>query len=145
MKLRSIHVFDLTGAAGQNNLDGPHSKADAQRNFGSKFKAKTGGHWEDRDSLVRDPKKYFYLKGVYDFEEPKAQEVEAPKKRGKKAAAAGPPKPPPECKLNPRLQELVKLVCNVDEMAKQMAEVQPSSASSASSLVPFPASPLEFF
>ena len=118
ISLNLIPIFLLSGYAGQNSLEGPLSKEAAQRQFSSKFKSKTSGDWAARDSLVRNPKKYYYLKTSYDFkgsdEQPSVEKASTGSGEGKTEA---------ECTLHPRLQDLVKLVCNVDEMAKQMSEV----------------------
>ncbi len=112
----------MTGYDGQNSLDGPLSKQVAKRQFETKFKSKTSGNWSDRDSIVRDPKKYYYLKTSYDFKDP----AEDAKHTDVGASSRNDPKiPPVDCKLHERLQNLVRLVCNVDEMAKQMSEVFP--------------------
>jgi poly [ADP-ribose] polymerase len=109
----------MAGYDGQNSLDGPLNKQGAKRQFETKFKSKTSGNWSDRDSLVRDPKKYYYLKSSYDFKDP----AEDARPIDGAASSSGPNTKPVECKLNERLQHLVRLVCNVDEMAKQMSEV----------------------
>ena len=94
------------------------SKTEAQRKFEVKFKSKASGAWKDRDKHVRIPGKYFYLKGAYDFKEEQANDDNT-----KLTDVSSPPKPP-ECMLHPRLQELIKLVCNVADMEQQMAEVR---------------------
>ena len=63
--------------------------------------------------------KYFYLKGAYDF-----KELESLKNGASLSSELPAPPKPPECTLHPRLQELIKLVCNVAEMERQMAEVK---------------------
>jgi poly [ADP-ribose] polymerase 2/3/4 len=107
----------FAGYAGQNSLEGPMSKDSAQRQFGTKFKSKTSADWKDRDSMVRNPKKYYYLKTSYDFKTDAQTSADPESSERVEAPAAV------ECKLHARLQDLVKLVCNVDEMAKQMSEV----------------------
>ena len=111
----------MAGYDGQNSLDGPLNKQGAKRQFESKFKSKTSGNWSDRDTLVRDPKKYYYLKSSYDFKDP----AEDGRPNDGASSSSDPKIQPVTCKLNERLQHLVRLVCNVDEMAKQMSEVFP--------------------
>jgi poly [ADP-ribose] polymerase len=111
----------LAGYDGQNSLDGPLNKQGAKRQFETKFKSKTSGNWSDRDSLVRDPKKYYYLKTSYDFKDP----AEEAKPEDGASSSNDPKTTQVACKLPDRLQHLVRLVCNVDEMAKQMSEVFP--------------------
>jgi hypothetical protein len=112
----------MAGYDGQNSLDGPLAKQGAKRQFETKFKSKTSGSWSDRDSLVRDPKKYYYLKTSYDFSDPASQKDVV-------SSNTEPKTKPVECKLPERLQHLIRLVCNVDEMAKQMSEVTTASVS----------------
>ncbi len=113
-----MSLIESLGYTGQSKLEGPLRKSSAQQKFETKFKSKASGPWKDRDRLILDQKKYFYLKGAYDF-----KEMEPQNSADDKLSDASLPPKPPECALHPRLQNLIKLVCNVAEMERQMAEV----------------------
>ena len=115
----AVWLIAVLGYTGQSKLEGSLLKRSAQQKFETKFKSKASGPWKNRDKLVRDPAKYFYLKGAYDF-----KELESLKDGANMSSELSAPPKPPECALHPRLQELIKLVCNVAEMERQMAEVK---------------------
>eukprot|EP00292_Cryptomonas_paramecium_P007934 CAMPEP_0113719688 /NCGR_PEP_ID=MMETSP0038_2-20120614/35989_1 /TAXON_ID=2898 /ORGANISM="Cryptomonas paramecium" /LENGTH=354 /DNA_ID=CAMNT_0000648159 /DNA_START=8 /DNA_END=1069 /DNA_ORIENTATION=+ /assembly_acc=CAM_ASM_000170 len=120
----SYYVWTRWGRVGHVaglNMAGPFNKELAMKEFESKFRSKTSGSWADRDSLGHIPNKYHYIKASYDFD----KDDKKSSGEGSSGVAAKPSQtqPPPACKLEPGLQNLIKLVCNIDDMTKHMTEI----------------------
>lgn len=97
------------GADGQRSMDSFPSLDAAKRNFTQKFQEKTQNRWEDRDSFVKFPKKYYYLPKDYEEVVPEKENVSL--------------EPRAESKLDLKVQQLIQLICNIELMKKAMMEI----------------------
>ncbi|KAJ3046051.1 Poly [ADP-ribose] polymerase 2 [Rhizophlyctis rosea] len=104
------------GVDGQNKLDGPLSLDAAKRSFEKKFHDKTKNRWEDRADFEKVAGKYFLIERDFSNED-EAEEAEVKDEEDKKPAKT------PDSKLAKPVQELVKLIFNLDMMKTQMVEI----------------------
>ncbi|EGW13134.1 Poly [ADP-ribose] polymerase 2, partial [Cricetulus griseus] len=90
---------------------------DAQRNFSvwMRFLDKTKNHWENRENFEKVPGKYDMLQMDY------AASVQDEDKTKQKESLET---LKPESKLDLRVQELIKLICNVQTMEEMMIEMK---------------------
>ncbi|XP_032035333.1 poly [ADP-ribose] polymerase 2 isoform X5 [Hylobates moloch] len=110
-------IYFAVGKMGQHSLvacSGNLNKA--KEIFQKKFLDKTKNNWEDREKFEKVPGKYDMLQMDYatntqDEEETKKEEsLKSPLK--------------PESQLDLRVQELIKLICNVQAMEEMMMEMK---------------------
>ncbi|KAI8813309.1 poly polymerase catalytic domain-containing protein [Cladochytrium replicatum] len=80
--------------------------------FQSKFREKTTNDWDDRHNFVHKKGKYFLLE--------RGDEEELPKL---KPESHEPPPPTPESKLPEQVQDLMKLIFDIDSMTKEMMSI----------------------
>ncbi|KAJ3056683.1 Poly [ADP-ribose] polymerase 2 [Rhizophlyctis rosea] len=108
------------GVNGQNKLEPCGSSLDkAKMLFEKKFQDKTKNHWDSRADFEKVPGKYFLIERDFGGDDEEEEEKEEP-------AADGKGKEPvkiPDSKLAKPVQELVKLIFNLDMMTKQMVEI----------------------
>lgn len=109
------------GLAGQNSLQPCNGSLDmAKRAFCSKFSDKTRNNWSERHNFVSYSGKYTLLQRDYSADDDEADagddEEEANGNGQDKKSQA-------ESKLDPRVQELVKLICDLKMMKQAMLEV----------------------
>eukprot|EP01029_Cantina_marsupialis_P019336 TRINITY_DN44947_c0_g1_i4.p1 TRINITY_DN44947_c0_g1~~TRINITY_DN44947_c0_g1_i4.p1 ORF type:complete len:1169 (-),score=438.26 TRINITY_DN44947_c0_g1_i4:173-3643(-) len=97
------------GVKGQQMTAGPGDLQTCKDAFEKKFYTKTKNHWEDRDDFVSYARKYTLLKMDYSD-----NTVDAPEKMKVEV---------PDSKLDERVQELMKLICDLDMMKSQMVEI----------------------
>ncbi|XP_036303174.1 poly [ADP-ribose] polymerase 2 isoform X3 [Pipistrellus kuhlii] len=105
------------GKTGQNNLvacSGDLSKA--KEIFQKKFLDKTKNNWEDRKKFKKVPGKYDMVQMDYTTNTQNEEETK------KKESLKSPLKP--ESQLDLRVQELIKLICNVQAMEEMMIEMK---------------------
>lgn len=88
------------------------SKQSAKANFETVYADKTGNRWEDRDRFVKCPGKFYPLEIDYGHEQEDSARL---------SSLAGAPS-----KLAPELQELIKMIFDVDSMKKAMLEFEVS-------------------
>lgn len=103
------------GLAGQNSLQSCFSLDDAKRAFGNKFTDKTKNHWSDRANFESYPGKYTLLQRDYSADDDDMPDAEAEAEQAEKEQK--------ESKLDARVQELVKLICDLKMMKEAMLEV----------------------
>jgi len=103
------------GAGGQNALEPCGSLDAAKAQFGKKFTDKTKNHWQNRKNFVSYSGKYTLLERDYSGDDDAAA---ADDDSGDKPAADV-----PESKLDSRVQDLIKLICDLSMMKQQMIEV----------------------
>ncbi|CAK6432434.1 unnamed protein product [Pipistrellus nathusii] len=105
------------GKTGQNNLvacSGDLNKA--KEIFQKKFLDKTKNNWEDREKFKKVPGKYDMVQMDYTTNTQNEEETK------KKESLKSPLKP--ESQLDLRVQELIKLICNVQAMEEMMIEMK---------------------
>ncbi|KAF6352019.1 poly(ADP-ribose) polymerase 2 [Rhinolophus ferrumequinum] len=105
------------GKMGQHNLvscSGDLSKA--KEIFQKKFLDKTKNNWEDRGKFEKVPGKYDILQMDYTTNTQNEEETK------KEESLKFPLKP--ESQLDSRVQELIKLICNVQAMEEMMIEMK---------------------
>lgn len=106
-------IYFAVGKTGQHSLvtcSGDLNKA--KEIFQKKFLDKTKNNWEDRENFEKVPGKYDMLQMDYAAstqDESKTKEEETLK---------------PESQLDLRVQELLKLICNVQTMEEMMIEMK---------------------
>ena len=108
-------MFDLVGFSGQNTLHTCGASLDeAKQIFTKKFSDKTKNSWEERQNFVKVSGKYDLL--VMDYEaQDERDEVDSLKEE----------KPIVEpSKLDVRIQALIELICNVQEMEEMLKEMK---------------------
>ncbi|KAI8917773.1 poly polymerase catalytic domain-containing protein [Powellomyces hirtus] len=101
------------GAKGQMSGMNPTSKERAISEFHKKFHDKTRNQWEDRDNFEKVPGKYFLIEREFG-DDPEDEDEDT------KPADA---KPIPPSKLAQPVQDLVKLIFNVEMMTQSMQEI----------------------
>ncbi|XP_014420278.2 poly [ADP-ribose] polymerase 2 isoform X1 [Camelus ferus] len=105
------------GKMGQHNLvacSGDLSKA--KEIFQKKFLDKTKNNWEDREKFEKVPGKYDMLH--MDYTNSTQSEEETKEEESLKSPLK------PESQLDLRVQELIKLICNVQAMEEMMVEMK---------------------
>ncbi|XP_016055036.1 PREDICTED: poly [ADP-ribose] polymerase 2 isoform X2 [Miniopterus natalensis] len=105
------------GKMGQHNLvacSGDLNKA--KEIFHQKFLDKTKNNWEDREKFKKVPGKYDMLQMDYTTNTQNEEETK------KEESLKSPLKP--ESQLDLRVQELIKLICNVQAMEEMMIEMK---------------------
>ncbi|KAJ8041109.1 Poly [ADP-ribose] polymerase 2 [Holothuria leucospilota] len=118
---KQYHVWfrwGRVGLKGQNNLTSCGSDLEkAKEMFINKFWDKTRNEWSQRRKFQKVQGKYDLLKMDYSTDEAKQKdETDAGKKK--------PEKPKPDSKLDKRVQELVKLICNIQAMEDMVVEMK---------------------
>lgn len=103
------------GLAGQNSLQSCYSLDEAKRAFGNKFHDKTKNQWSERDDFEPYPGKYTLLQRDYSADDDDMPDAEDEAKQAEKEQK--------ESKLDTRVQELVKLICDLKMMKEAMLEV----------------------
>uniref|UniRef100_A0A7J8JZE6 Poly [ADP-ribose] polymerase n=1 Tax=Molossus molossus TaxID=27622 RepID=A0A7J8JZE6_MOLMO len=105
------------GKMGQHNLvacSGDLNKA--KEIFQKKFLDKTKNNWEDREKFKKVPGKYDMLQMDYTTNTQNEEETE--KEESLKSSLK------PESQLDLRVQDLIKLICNVQAMEEMMIEMK---------------------
>ncbi|XP_049755065.1 poly [ADP-ribose] polymerase 2 [Elephas maximus indicus] len=105
------------GKTGQHSLvacSGDLTKA--KEIFQKKFLDKTKNNWEDREKFEKVPGKYDMLQMDY------ATNTQGEEETKEEESLKSPLKP--ESKLDLRVQELIKLICNVQAMEEMMVEMK---------------------
>ncbi|KAJ3017754.1 UNVERIFIED_CONTAM: Poly [ADP-ribose] polymerase 2 [Siphonaria sp. JEL0065] len=87
--------------------------------FEKKFADKTKNKWANRDDFVKYPGKYFLLERDWGEDDTE----EALKSAGANEVDKNEPIQYPDSKLEPAVQDLVKLIFNLDLMEKEMTEI----------------------
>ncbi|XP_013411414.1 poly [ADP-ribose] polymerase 1-like [Lingula anatina] len=95
---------------GGNRLDVCGSKSSAISKFKEVYLDKTGNMWEDRKNFVKYPNKFYPLEIDYGQEEEEIKEFE------KRAGTSS--------KLPKEVQDLIKMIFNVESMKKAMLEFE---------------------
>ncbi|KAI8620371.1 poly polymerase catalytic domain-containing protein [Chytriomyces sp. MP71] len=116
-------AWNRWGRVGNNGTSAQpeYSTPDAAiREFEKKFKDKTANNWSERENFDKKPKKYYLLER--DWGEDENEDADA-NTDAKQATNVGEAKPIPESKLDPSVQELVKLIFNLEMMEKEMTEI----------------------
>ncbi len=113
-------VFNRWGRVGNaGQTDHKECGADlgyAKQLFEKKFKDKTGYRWQDRKKqTLEDSKKYVYLEKQYD----KVSQVLSPTAGGLTTG----PVPAKDSVLDARVQALIRLICNINMMKKQVVDM----------------------
>ncbi|KAH7372861.1 hypothetical protein KP509_17G025400 [Ceratopteris richardii] len=106
------------GARGQDKLFGILSKDSAIREFEGKFLAKTKNQWSERQDFEPVRYQYTWIERDYDDE---AENLDDKAKKAEEKPSI--PKAPKESKLESRIAQFVKLICNIDMMKEQMMEI----------------------
>ena len=88
------------------------SKQAAKTDFQTVYVEKTGNHWDDRDRFVKCPGKFYPLEIDYGHEQEDSAQLSS-------LAVT-------QSKLAPELQELIKMIFDVDSMKKAMLEFEVS-------------------
>lgn len=116
---KDYHVWfrwGRVGAKGQNSLVSCGTDLEkAKETFINKFWDKTRNEWSGRGKFSKVQGKYDLLKMDYSTKDKKGDEADAAKK---------PDKPKPDSKLDKRIQELVKLICNIQAMEDMVVEMK---------------------
>lgn len=103
------------GYNGQTSLTSMGSNlSQAQGVFKSKFLAKTGNDWEEKDLFQKVMGKYDLVEMDYSA----GNEDEAPKTQNKET------KPIPDSKLDPKVQDLISLICSIKTMERTVMEMK---------------------
>ncbi|KAJ3348914.1 Poly [ADP-ribose] polymerase 2 [Entophlyctis luteolus] len=102
------------GQTQQPEFSDPQSAISA---FEHKFKDKTKNRWEDRANFVKYPGKYHYLERDYQ------EDDETAKDPTPSASSENEPVKTPPSKLDPSVQDLVKLIFDLNLMEKEMVEI----------------------
>ncbi|KAI8828622.1 poly polymerase catalytic domain-containing protein [Chytriomyces cf. hyalinus JEL632] len=105
------------GNAGQSQNPPFSSAAAAIKEFESKFKAKTQNLWADRENFEKHPGKYYLLERDWGDDTPNEADVKSTETDPKDN------KPIPESKLDPAVQDIVRLIFNLEMMEKEMTEI----------------------
>jgi hypothetical protein len=103
----------IGGSAGASTKTSAGSLNSAVASFEEKFLDKTGNEWRDRTKFVKKAGKYLIL----DMETDDKNSVSAPKKAEEDADLI-------PSYLDPRVQDLIKLIFDVDMLTKQMMSLQ---------------------
>ncbi|XP_038596940.1 LOW QUALITY PROTEIN: poly [ADP-ribose] polymerase 2 [Tachyglossus aculeatus] len=85
----------------------------AKEIFHKKFLDKTKNHWEDRSCFQKVAGKYDLLQTDYTSQSQGLEELPTPT-----------PRPLPESQLDPRVQALLRLICNVQAMEEMVVEMK---------------------
>ncbi|KAJ1535003.1 Poly [ADP-ribose] polymerase 2, partial [Nowakowskiella sp. JEL0078] len=117
-KFYSFNRWGRVGAKGMTSLLQFSTAEGAIHSFSQKFKDKTKNDWENRQNFVKYPGKYHYIEMDYGDEDEAPEdsaEVETDREiKGQKA---------PETKLDVKVQDIMKLIFNVEEMKREMVEI----------------------
>lgn len=108
------------GEPGQNKLEPwGANKAGAISSFEKKFKEKTKNDWHNRKSFKSVPGKYTLIEIDYSVDNNEPEKEEKKDKKEKKPARSE-----SSSKLDPRVQDLVKLIFDLKMMESVMAEME---------------------
>ncbi|TPX68181.1 hypothetical protein SpCBS45565_g03249 [Spizellomyces sp. 'palustris'] len=115
---RNYYLWTRWGRVGQNGMNKLESlsKEQAIRGFERKFYDKSRNNWGDRANFSKIPGKYFLLER--DFGGDDEEEVNEKVEEGTKEERII-----PDSKLPPEVQDLIKLIFNVDMMTQSMVEI----------------------
>lgn len=112
-KVKSYYLFRSWGRVGThiggNKLESCGSKANAIRSFLDLYGEKTGNSWEDRKNFVKHPNKFYPLEIDYGQDNEELKSSIAP---GSKSVLA------------PAIQELIKMIFDVESMKKTLVEFE---------------------
>lgn len=100
------------GLDGQNSLNNFSALAMAMDWFCQKFNDKTKNIWQERHQFVQRPQKYFLVERDFGEDEPPLEV---------KPTTSAPPVP--DSLLSNPLQDLIKMIFNLEMMEQQMMEV----------------------
>ncbi|KAJ3292161.1 Poly [ADP-ribose] polymerase 2 [Borealophlyctis nickersoniae] len=117
---KSYYVFTRwgrVGADGQQKTEQFSGLPPALSAFKKKFHEKTKNNWDDRANFEKVPGKYFLLERDFSADNDDDDDDETNEKEAKEARKV------PESKLEKPVQDLVKMIFNIDMMTKQMVEI----------------------
>ncbi|KAL3682511.1 hypothetical protein R1sor_000533 [Riccia sorocarpa] len=101
------------GARGQQKLETTGNREELMACFEDRFSAKTCNDWKNRAKFEPVPGKYTWLEMDYEGGEDEEE----------KPVNDEPKKPREPSKLKPEVEKLIKLICNINMMKQQMAEI----------------------
>ncbi|KXS13693.1 PARP-domain-containing protein [Gonapodya prolifera JEL478] len=110
------------GETGQSGLKSFGSAAQAISDFEKKFRDKTSNAWANRESFNKVGGKYDLVQVDYGADDGEDDEQKQKKEQEKKVAKAKAEATP--SKLGSRVQNLVKLIFNLDMMEREMASLE---------------------
>lgn len=125
------------GDRGQQSLSQCSSAAAAKSQFEKKFKEKTNNQWSDRANFQPATGKYTMIER--DYTDSKADGKEEESKEDEEDGTAKEDKKEKQSELDGRVQELVRLICDVGQSAHQTTHITHSRPARSHSLSRLPA------
>lgn len=116
LSYKIFYRWGRVGHYGQKKIVPCDSKISAQEHFESKFFEKTKNRWENRYQFVSKPGKYTWLQLDYEGPTKEDGEEESSPKAEKSTESI-------ESKLDPRIFELIQIICDPKMMKQQMVEI----------------------
>jgi poly [ADP-ribose] polymerase 2/3/4 len=110
------------GKNGQNTLESCGSDLDLAKNiFCDKFYDKTKNNWSEKEKFIKYAGKYDLVEKDYNSN---VETIDEATKKQKEENENAKKKPIPPSKLDKRLQDLIELICNVNDMEDMLKEMK---------------------